>query len=90
MLYVNRYQSYPVLYTPPPFPVESALIPRIPRSFRGMSGMTTFFYKCDRGKKVDKILKNAEKSYDHGHARVSMPNKAKHKIFAKYFFKHSS
>jgi len=41
----------------------------------------------DCGKKTDKIFKNAEKSYNHGHARMSMPNIAKLKIFEKYFFK---
>jgi hypothetical protein len=37
--------------------------------------------------KVQKILKNAEKSGNHGHARTNMPNIAKLEIFAKYFFR---
>ena len=62
---------------------ESALIPRNDFIFWQV------WYQCNRGKKMNKILKNAEKSYDHGHAKVSMPNRAKLKIFAKYFFKRS-
>ena len=38
--------------------------------------------------KSQKILKNAEKSYDLGHIGGIKPNKAKLEIFVKYFFRH--
>ena len=43
---------------------------------------------CEKLKGGQKILKNAEKSCDLGSAWMSLPNKAKLTIFAKYFFKH--